>query len=177
MIMNRLVYFIPLLLVLILASCSPEKRQDKKIKKMEAGLFSDINLPVDQAKIKELTDLHVAFADTYPSSDLAAEHLFSAGNLAMNFMKPDQAISIFDRILRNYPDYEKIPQCLFLKGFIYENNLGQLGQAETIYREFLGKYPGHELADDVQESIKNLGKTPEELLMEFQKRAKSDSLQ
>jgi outer membrane protein assembly factor BamD (BamD/ComL family) len=174
--MNRFTSYVLVLILATLVSCSAEKSQDKKIKKMEKELFGNIDLPIDQDKVRELADLHSAFADTYPESALAPDHLFSAGNLAMNFLQPGQAIALFDRILKNYPGYERIPQCLFLKGFIYENNLGQLGLAKTIYEEFLDKYPDHELADDVQESIKNLGKSPEELLEEFQQRSHPDSL-
>jgi len=46
-----------------------------------------------------------------------------------------------------------------------------------LYREFLQKYPNHEFADDAELSLKNLGKTPEELLEQFQKTATGDSIQ
>jgi TolA-binding protein len=95
----------------------------------------------------------------------------------MNLLDPNKAIQIFDRILNEYPKFQKIPHCLFLKGFIYENELKNLDKARQIYQEFLMKYPNHEFADDVQISLDNLGKSPEELIKEFQEKAKPDSIQ
>ncbi len=99
--------------------------------------------------------------------------LFQAGDMAMNLNMPKEAVVLFDRIMENYPDFDKAPQCLFLKGYIYENNLGNLNVAKKIYEEFLEKYPDDEFADDAEVSIKNLGKTPEELIKEFEEQQKA----
>ena len=97
----------------------------------------------------------------------------------MNLLDPKRSITLFDRIMSDYPDFEKIPHCLFLKGYIYENDLHDLEKAKSLYLVFLEKYPDHEFADDVQISIEHLGKTPEQLIMEFQARAEAagDSIQ
>ena len=57
---------------------------------------------------------------------------------------------------------------------MYENNLGDLNAAKSIYEQFLEKYPDDEFADDAAVSIKNLGKTPEELIKEFEEQAKEE---
>ena len=75
--------------------------------------------------------------------------------------------------MNNYPDFDKTPQCLFLKGYIYENNLGDLDMAKSLYEEFLQKYPDDDFADDAEVSIKNLGKTPEQLIKEFEEKQKA----
>jgi TolA-binding protein len=98
--------------------------------------------------------------------------LFKAGDLAMNLGMGQKAISFFDRILKDYPDFEKVPQSLFLKGYIYENEIGDLNTAKKIYEDFLQKYPDDEFADDAEVSIKNLGKSPEELIKEFEQNSK-----
>ena len=40
----------------------------------------------------------------------------------------------------------------------------QYDEAKKLYREFLDKYPGHELAEDAMVSIQNMGKSLEELI-------------
>jgi tetratricopeptide (TPR) repeat protein len=60
---------------------------------------------------------------------------------------------------------------LFLKGYVYENNLGRLDKAKAIYEEFLQKYPDNDFADDAEVSLKYLGKSPEELIEIFQRKA------
>ncbi|MDD5507928.1 MAG: tetratricopeptide repeat protein [Bacteroidales bacterium] len=176
--MNRLAYSgLLMVLVLLVSSCSQKNKLEKQIKDLEAEIFSATGQTINADMTVQLVDAYVKYADAYPGEKKSAEFLFNAGNVAMNLLDPRKAISIFDRILQNYPDNERIPHCLFLKAFIYENQLNQLGQAEMLYKEFLEKYPGHEFADDAELSLKNLGKSPEELLEQFQKMAGADSIQ
>lgn len=174
--MNRLAYAGLLLVLILFVSCSEQKSMEKKITSLENELFSDETQSIDMDITTQLVDAYVAFADAYPNDKKAVDYLFSAGNVAMNLLDPKKAIAIFDRIIKNYPEFDKVPHCLFLKAYTYENELRQLGQAETLYREFLDKYPGHDFADDAELSLKNLGKTPEELIMEFEKRNQPDSI-
>ncbi len=57
---------------------------------------------------------------------------------------------------------------MYLKAYVYENYLGDLEHAKMIYIEFLEKYPDNEFADDAEISIQNLGKSPEELIRQFE---------
>ena len=175
--MNRMTYTgLMIMFVLLASSCSEKNKLEKQIASLEKDIFSVTDQTINTEKTAQLVDTYVAFADTYPQDKKAAEYLFNAGNVTMNLLDPKKAIAIFNRIMQSYPDFEKIPHCLFLKAFIYENQLNQLGQAEMLYREFLQKYPGHEFADDAELSLKNLGKTPEELLEQFQKPTTGDSI-
>lgn len=159
---------------IFLISCgSPHDQQLSEIKALEDSLFSDATKMIDQKMAKELIDKYVQFADAYPEDADTPETLFKAGDMAMNLNMPQRAITIFDRIMNDYPDFDKTPQCLFLKGYIYENDFQDLDTARKIYEEFLQKYPDDEFADDAEISIQNLGKTPEELIREFEEKAKA----
>ena len=76
---------------------------------------------------------------------------------------------LYDEILDDYPDFEKAPTVLFLKAFVYDDQLQDYTNAKKYYELFLEKYPNNEFTDDAEISLKNLGKTPEELIEEFQK--------
>jgi TolA-binding protein len=91
----------------------------------------------------------------------------------MNINRGEMAINIYNRILKSYPDFKKAPECLFLKAYVYENNLGQLNKARVFYQEFIDKYPDNDFADDAEISIQNLGKSPEELIREFEEKMKA----
>ncbi|MCB2220126.1 MAG: tetratricopeptide repeat protein [Bacteroidetes bacterium] len=161
--------------ILIFVACtSPQEKSKADIKSMEDSLFSDETKMVDRVKAKELITMYVTYADNYPTDPETPATLFKAGDMAMNLNQARQAIQIFDRIMDQYPDYEKTPQCLFLKGYIYENDLNDLNTAKKIYEEFLEKYPDDEFADDAKISIQNLGKSPEELIREFEEKTKSE---
>jgi TolA-binding protein len=162
------------LAVFIMAACSSKQSTLlSEIEQMENDLFADATKMIDKAKARELIDKYVLFADEFPENTEAPQMLFKAGDMSMNLNMSQEAIDIFNRIMNSYPDFDKTPQCLFLKGYIYENNLGDLQMAKSIYEEFLQKYPEDDFADDAEVSIKNLGKTPEELIKEFEEQQKA----
>ncbi len=162
-----------LLAVLFMVSCSSSHdRLQGEIKALEDSLFADATKMIDRKMAQELIEKYVEFADAYPQDPEAPATLFKAGDMAMNLNMPQKAIDIFDRIMGTYPDYEKTPQCLFLKGYVYENDFRDLPRAKEIYEEFLQKYPDDDFADDAAISIQNLGKTPEELIREFEEKNK-----
>ena len=89
--------------------------------------------------------------------------------------KFNEAVGVYSRISKEFPAYEKAPHSLFLEGFSYENDLADTAKARVRYQDFIEKYPKHELADDVQFSLDNLGKSPEEIIKGFEKnREKTD---
>ena len=81
-------------------------------------------------------------------------------------------------VIGDYGDFAKVPECYFLKGFVYENNIKDIKQARIAYTEFITKFPNHDLRDDAEISMKNLGKTPEQIVREFEEnlKRKSDSI-
>ncbi len=156
---------------IIIASCSsPQQKMKSAIEEQEKAFFA--SQPGETKLAGVLIDSYIDYVDNYPSDKEAPDFLFKAADIAMNMSRPQQAITLFQRIIKEYPDYKKLPQCLFLQGYVYENNLGDLQKAREIYQEFLKKYPDDEFADDAEVSIKNLGKTPEQLIKEFEEKSK-----
>jgi outer membrane protein assembly factor BamD (BamD/ComL family) len=68
------------------------------------------------------------------------------------------AIENFKIILEKYPEGETAAQSTFMLGFIYANSLENLEEAKKYYTLFIEKYPNHDLADDAQYELNNLGK-------------------
>jgi outer membrane protein assembly factor BamD (BamD/ComL family) len=171
--MRSIIGFLSVITVALFAlSCgSKPDKLSGEIKTLEDSLFSDATKMIDKKLAQELITRYIEFADVFPEHGETPAILFKAGDMAMNLNMAQQAIDLFDRIMDDYPSYEKAPQCLFLKGYIYENDFRDLETARKIYEEFLDKYPNDEFADDAEISIKNLGKTPEELIREFEEKA------
>ena len=83
----------------------------------------------------------------------------------------DRSLGLIDSFMMAFPSHEITPQILFYKGFfIYEEGLKDYGLAREAYREFLHRFPGHHLADDVLLSMEHLGKSPEAVLKELRAR-------
>ncbi len=161
--------FYLLALVIALAACAPGARQEAAtIKDAEDALFSGNDGFVDKTKALELVDMYVGFADKYPDDSMAVEYLFKGAEFCLNLGEGERSIELYDRVIQEYPDFRKVPECLFLKAYVYENYMGDLESARAYYSEFLGKYPDNEFADDARISIQNLGKSPEELIQQFE---------
>lgn len=161
--------FLILALAAALASCGSSNEKDAaEIQTAEDTLFSTSEGFIDKAKALELVDLYVDYANSYPDDSMAVEYLFKGAEFCLNLGEGQRAITLYDRVIQEYPDFRKVPECLFLKGYVYENYLGDLDNAKAIYLEFIEKYPDNEFADDAEISIQNLGKSPEELIKQFE---------
>lgn len=164
----------------LLASCvGPETKSEEKelsieesIAGLENELFNSDQTKIDKRKALDLVKLYVKFTDEYPDDPISPEYLFKASDISMNLNRPTQTIKLFNKILTTYPSYNKTPTALFLKAFVYEDQLHDYDQAKKYYELFIVEYPDSEFADDAAVSLKNLGKSPEELIREFEENNK-----
>jgi len=140
----------------------------EQINVLQEELFNTEVLSPDMQKAKQLATLYIEYASTYPQDMLAPEFLFKASDIYMNLNNPQKTISLFDEILTKYPAYINTPTILFLKGFVYEDQLNDYENARICYQNFIEKYPGSDFADDAIVSLNNLGKSPEEMIKEFE---------
>jgi outer membrane protein assembly factor BamD (BamD/ComL family) len=140
------------------------------INNLEEELFGEMTTTPDMKKAKQLVRSYIIYADQNQDDSLAPELLFKASDISMNISDANATIAIFNRIINNYPNYKNIPTVMFLKGFVYEDQLNDYTNARKYYMEFLDKYPESDFADDALVSINNLGKSPEELIKEFEKK-------
>lgn len=174
--MNRL-FLIASISIIFFASCNSNvnTKTEKTVNLVdsinyyETILFanSDGNIKIDEA-IK-LANFYKKFAINNVNDSVSPYYLFKSADIFMNMNKANDAINSFNLILEKYPNFEKTPSVLFLKAFIFEDQLTDYVNAEKYYKQFLEKYPKSEFADDAEISLKNLGKTPEQLIEEFEK--------
>ena len=105
-----------------------KKKQDiENIKAAEKVLYASDML--DRDKGLAIVQQYVDFAKEYPADTLSATYLFKAAEIAMNLNVGSQSVLYFDKILTNYPDYSKVPESMFLKAFVLENQIKKYEQA------------------------------------------------
>lgn len=141
---------------------------EDSIAKLENILFDSEQNKLAKQTATQLVAAYLEYAQQHKDDSIAAEYIFKAADISMNLNRPKKTIQLFDLILTEYPDYRKTPSALFLKAFVYEDQLKDLENAKKYYEQFLILYPNSEFADDAEVSLKNLGKTPEELIREFE---------
>jgi hypothetical protein len=165
---NLLSFSLLILFTALFASCgSPRKRAYENITKLEKEISAKSG-NTDSSKVAELTSAYRGFAVRFTADSLAPVYLLRAGGLYMNVGNALKAIESLDQVTEKYNSSTQAPQALFLEAFIFENMLGNLSKAKELYSQFLLRFPKHDLADDAQSSLSNLGKTPEQLVHEFE---------
>ena len=160
--------FVLLSLALMLLSCG-EKMSVEKINELESKVFAK-DAVLSSENVIQLVDAYLLFAKQNPNDQQTPEFLFKALDVAVgiNAEGPQKAINIADVLVEKYPDFEMTPMAMFIKGFVYENMIGDLQNAEMTYRHFIEKYPNNPMVEDVEASIKNIGIPLDELIKTFE---------
>jgi TolA-binding protein len=79
----------------------------------------------------------------------------------------------YKQIIEKYPNSLAAEDALIRMAFDYENALMK-EEAVRVYGEYLAVYPNGKFAADAQASIKNIDKTPEQLVEEFERKNKEN---
>jgi len=173
MIMKR-IFIVSLLALVVMAGCkSRQEKLSASIRELSVAAVDTVNLTVNKDKALEAMNACKEYAGLYPTDSLSAPYLLIAAEMAMRLQKPAEAVDLYAQVLKNYPGYAKASQCLFMQAFIYENDLHDLDKAKEIYTDFLKRYPDDDFADDARACLRYLGKSPEELIREFENMAEA----
>lgn len=166
--MKKIFVFIAFTTLILGISCTKKANLKEEITQLEKELYDTTKNKVDEKTALLLVDKYIAYADENKEDTLSPIYLFKGGEICMNIKKGEKAIELFNRVIEDYPNYNKLAEALFLLAFTYENVQNDIATAKDKYELFLFKYPKHELAEQVVLSLKYLGKTPEELVAEFE---------
>ncbi len=162
--MRKISLFILVILFAVIACTNKRENKLCQIKELEKISFFNENGKIDKLKADNLIKAYISFAKTFPSDTLSPAFMFNAAQVYVAIEDFNKAIETFNYIIDRYPSHSIVPQCLFVKAGIYENNLHNLVEAKKIYEEIIKKYPNHPLSRDAKVLINNLGKSPDELL-------------
>ena len=170
----KLAHIVPSFLFLgliLLTSCSdPRKEKLDKITSLETKLKQDSLKVRDEVAAYNLQLAYTDFASSFPKDTLAPAYLFKAANLSMSMNWGKSSVEIINKFTEAYPEDKRIPEALFIKAFVYDNQLNDDAKAGEFYRNFIKRFPNHVFTESAKESIKNLGKTDDELIREFEQR-------
>lgn len=155
--------------LLTIGSCgSREAKLRTAIAEAEKQLFESPDPGADTAKSGSMVKMYLSYVEAYPADTNSSNYLFRAADLSAKTNDVHSAIQLYEKLVQEYPDSRHTPLSIFLQGFIYENQAKDPLKARPYYEKFLANYPDHALAADVAFSLENLGKTPEELIRQFE---------
>ncbi|KAF0131257.1 MAG: hypothetical protein FD155_921 [Bacteroidetes bacterium] len=171
--MKRLKVLIVFGVIILAISCQNNKQAKvlsakEKIELLESKLFGQES-QYNSADALQLMQLYERYADSLPADPLSAEYLFKAADISLYQREGQLTLALLEKLIENYPGHPHVAMSTFLKAFVYDTRLNDTASARRYYNEFIEKFPDNEFADDANNAIRNLGKSPEELIREFEK--------
>jgi TolA-binding protein len=138
----------------------------------EENYDSAVKLLTEQ-KYDEAVVIFEEIVQKNQNSEFAAKALFETakvyqGQVIKNLSGKEsllKSVAVYKKIFNDYPKSREAENSLFMAGFILANELNDLDAAKETYELFIQKFPDGSLADDAEIELENLGKTPEEILM------------
>lgn len=137
-----------------------------RIAAMEDSLFSSADY--DARNAQALVDVYKRYAITFQRDTLVPEYLFRAAGVCRTMRDPEQSIMLYDRILADFPSWNKAPDALYLKAFVIDTDLGQKGEAKRAYQHVINNFPDHPFAQDARVMMEHADLSDEELIKRFQ---------
>ncbi len=138
-----------------------------RIRAMEDSVFE--SGAFDARKAQALVDVYKAYAKAHPNDSLAPEYLFRAANVLKSMHEGEKGVQLYDRIINDYPNWNKLADVFYLKAFTIDSEMDRKGEARTAYEQVIRLYPDHAFARDAKIMIENLQYTDAELIERFQK--------
>lgn len=171
--MKKFNFWVYILVSLIVISCGG---------KSDIELFEEGMSLIDEKQYDEAANVFEKISEDYPKSELAAKAIFESAKLYQGQVIKNiseraslvKSVELYKKVYNNYASSDAAENALFMAGFILANELTELNAARQTYELYLEKYPNGQLADDARVELQNLGKTPEQILMEKMKNENPD---
>jgi len=91
----------------------------------------------------------------------------------MSLNQYQRAINFYDTISQKYPTFKRAADCIFIRGFIYNDKLKDTAKARAMYQMVIDKYPHDSIASQARAAISILGKSYDEIIKGFEEKNKN----
>ncbi len=142
----------------------------ERISQMQGKIYDPTQLMADPALVNSYLRSSMVYAALLPKDPATEQILYKAAENAYYTQQFEQALNLYQWFETAFPLSIKASQALFMRAFIYDENLQQYEKAGQLYQAFLQKYPSDDFADDAATLLDNLGKTPEEMIQTLEDR-------
>ncbi len=145
-----------------------------EIDSLEYQIYKSGEELLDNRKQERLIGAYKDYAKKFRSDSLAAKYWFKAAQIQINLGESLNAIKTLDSLIANYPKNKLTPSALQFKAFIYDDRLGKIDEARATLDELINNFPESELVENAKAYKETLGKSPEEIIVEMEAKAKEN---
>jgi TolA-binding protein len=174
--MKKLLYISTLFIaILAINACNSENKATTDLKAsitaLEDSIFTKdggIN-PLQEENGRKLTSAYEEYAASGVPDSVAIEVLNKAAAIAKSVNGSyAKSVQLLNQIYTNYPKSPRAADAEFMEAYTYANDLQDYDTAQKLYNAFIQKHPKHPMFQTAILELKNLGKTPEMIIEEFQ---------
>ena len=164
-------------MMVVMVGCQNQGKKvtEKDVKKAEEALFNE-DMSTNKDAVPDAVATFSQYAEQNAEDAKAPEYLFKAFEISVNTKQDaQQSIDLCNRLLTNYPEFDKNPVALFmLASFVYDEQMHDMDKARETYQRVVDQYPNSPFANDAKISITQLGMTPDELIKMFESEEKAE---
>ncbi len=133
---------------------------------LEVASQSADPLQADTVRLAEAASKVNAFVQQFPDDASCPELLYRLGIIQQQSAMPAQAVRSLQQVYERYPASPFAHKALFLKAFLYANELHDLEKAKAAYELYVTHYAhwDEKMTQDARFELEHLGKSPEEVL-------------
>ena len=147
---------------------SDRERVTGRIKAFEKEAFGKKTKALDPILAAKLMAQYEKYGRTFTDdSTQSPVYLLKAGEVAQSLGMVSRAILIWGKALQAYPKSRVVPEVMFMQAMAYDA-LHSTEQAQAGFKALIQRFPNHVLSKDAQAALNNKGKSPEELVKQFQ---------
>ena len=71
-----------------------------------------------------------------------------------------EKLYFYEQLVERFPQSARLPEALFMIGYVRAESLGDTTRALEVFRDFLQRYPEHEMAPSARMMVEELSKSP-----------------
>ena len=169
--MKKTVFILAGAIMFFMVGCQNQGKKvtEKDVKKAEEALFNE-DMSTNKDAVPNAVATFIQYAEENAEEANAPEYLFKAFEISVNAKQDaQQSIDLCNRLLTNYPEFDKNPVALFmLASYVYDEQMHDLDKARETYQRVVDQYPNSPFANDAAIAITQLGMSLDELIKMFE---------
>ena len=127
-----------------------------------SDLWEEAERATAEQNMNQSIEAYGEFVRKFPGHEKAPVALKNWAAIAQQKGDMQGAITLYERLLNEYPQSDLGDEAQFMIAFIYEEYMNDIDKARGAYQRVIDRYPNSELAASAKQLLPHVGQSPEE---------------